>query len=797
MFRGTARGPMVTGSGVALYDHQFFIRSYPPLPMASPFGESLPRREDPKLLTGDVQYTDDIQVPNSLFMAIHRSQHAHAAIRDIDTTDATELDSVVAVFTAEDVLDEAERTGFIPGQSSLTAYDSEGVSTNVLSPLITPKRPLLATDRVRYQGEPIAVVIAKTQYAAQDGANLIDVDYERLNGVTAPSKARGEDAPTLHDESEDNTAFIAEIGDAESVDRKFAGADHIVETSIGHQRVAPTPIEPRAAIARPGSTLEVVMSTQTPHTHRNLIARVLGIPAETVRVRAPAVGGGFGGKMNDYPAEILTAWSARALNRPISWRATRSEQFLADAHGRGHDSRGRLALDDKGEILALEVQTTASLGAYTSGRGPRILTTPLIAMLPGQYNIDPVHARVTGMFTNSAPIGPYRGTSRTRATLLVEHLIWKAAQALHLDPVELRRKNLVDSDDFPFRSTVGTFYDSGDYLQALETATEVVDYDSVRREQSLRDDNVLIGIGISCGIDEGGSSSPESGRIRVDQEGKITAYCGTADQGQGHLTTFTQIVARTFDIPPSEIDLVEGDTDAVEEGAGTYGSRSAFQGGTALELAAEEVVEQARSRAGDHFEASREDITYSEGEFSVKGVPERSISIQSLSERTGGFEAEMSFSPKDQTLPSMTHAAVVEIDRQTGELGIRKYVAVDDVGKQINPIIVEGQVHGGVAQGIGQALWESIEYDNLGNLTSATFMDYSMPRSHTLPDIQTQMQETPSPATPLGIKGVGESGTIAAPAAVVNAIADALAPQDLDPIRLPLTEERIWQAIQN
>ena len=769
-------------------------------------GSAVERREDPSLLTGDAEYTDDIQLPEMAHVAILRSQYAHARIDGIDTEAAENMDGVVDVYTADDL----DVSGNVP-----TAWD--------LDTLREVDRPLLAEGRVRYQGDAIAVVVAEERYQAHDALDAIDVDYERLDAVTDPTEALDEDAPVLHEEEGENTAFEWEIGDAEATDEAFAEAGTVVDLDVTNQLLIPNAMEPRAAVADydPGDDeLTVHMTSQNPHVHRLLMSGVLDHPEHKLRIRAPDVGGGFGSKIHHYPDEALAAWTAKRLERPVKWQATRTETYLTDAQGRGHETHGEIAIDDDRNIRGLRIDTKANLGAYLSTFAPAVPTYLYGTLMSGQYEIPAIHCEVTGAYSNVPPVDAYRGAGRPEASYIVERLVNRAADAVDADPAEFRRQNFVDPDDFPYETPVAVAYDSGDYEKPLDKALDLVGYEGFRERQAeAREEGRYLGIGLSCYIEACGLAPSElvgalgaraglweSGLVRFTPTGTVTAACGTSGHGQGHDTTYAQIVANELGVDYEDVDVKEGDTADLPQGMGTYGSRSAAVGGSALVKGAHEVVEKARKIAAHQLEAATEDIEFDDGDFHVAGAPDRSMGIQEVAleaylahdlpdDVDPGLEATAFYDPDNFVFPFGTHVAVVEVDPETGEIDFENYVAVDDVGNQINPKIVEGQIHGGIAQGIGQALYEGAKYDDNGQLTTGSMQDYAVPKSFHIPEMETDSTTTPSPVNPLGVKGVGEAGTIAAPQAVVNAVVDALEPFGVEHIDMPLTNERVWRAV--
>jgi len=768
-------------------------------------GSAIERREDPALVTGDAEYTDDIQVPRMTHMAVKRSRHAHAGIGEVDTSGAEAMDGVVDVFIAED-LD-------VPGSLPVGW---------LLETLEQVDHPIMAGDRARYQGDAVAVVVAEDRYTAHDALDEIDVEYDRMDAVTDPVDAL-DGGPQLHDDAEDNVAFEWEIGNSEETADAFEEADHTVDLEVENQLLIPNAMEPRACVAdyNPSEDdLDVAMTTQNPHVHRLLMSGVIDHPENKLSIRAPDVGGGFGSKIHHYPDEALTAWAAKQVERPVKWVATRSETYQTDALGRGHQTHGELALDDDGTILGLRVDTKANLGAYLSTFAPSIPTYLYGTLLSGQYEIPAIHCEVTGAFTNVPPVDAYRGAGRPEASFLVERLVKKAADHMDMDPAEFRRRNFVPEDAFPYETPVAMVYDSGNYEKTLDRAMEMLDYEEFReRQQRAREEGRYLGVGFSAYIEACGIAPSElvgqlgaqaglweSSLVRFQPSGTVTAYLGTSGHGQGHDTTYAQIVASELGVDYEDVDIVEGDTDEIPQGMGTYGSRSAAVGGSALVQSARKVVEKAKKIAAHQLEADEDDIEFEDGEFRVAGAPDRSMHIQDVAgaaylahdmpdDIEPGLEASSFYDPDNFVFPFGMHAAIVEVDPDTGEIDFETYVAVDDVGNQINPKIVEGQIHGGVAQGVGQALYESAEYDENGQLLTGSMQDYTVPKAMHVPEMETDSTVTESPHNPLGVKGVGEAGTIAAPQAVVNAVVDALEPFDVDHVEMPLKEERVWRAV--
>ena len=779
--------------------------------MSRVFGSAIKRREDPALVSGKGQYTDDIALPGMVFATIVRSPHAHARIRGIDTTAAAAHPGVVAVFTGKDI-----QASGVPGV----------VPTCWLLPgLKTPAHTLLATETARYVGDGVAVVLAEDRYGSRDAADLVDVDYEPLPATVDVAGALAEGAPQLFEEAPGNVAFEWSLGDRESTDHALAEAVHTVELELVNQRLIPHAIEPRAALCDYDSNsgrVTVWMTTQNPHVHRLLLALAsIGVPEHKIRVIAPEVGGGFGSKIHHYPDEGITAWCALQLQRPVKWVATRSEANLTDAHGRDHLTKAEMGLDADGKITGLRVKTLASMGAYLSTFAPSVPTYLYGTLLSGQYDIPAIVVDVVGTFTNTVPVDAYRGAGRPEATFVVERLMSLAADQLDIDQAELRRRNFVPPDAFPYTTQVALEYDSGNYEGTLNKALEISGYASLRARQEAgrNDESKLIGVGLcsyieACGLAPSQVAGAlgaqaglwESAKVRVHPTGTVTVLTGSSAHGQGHATTFSQIVADRLGLDIDSIQVIHGDTDEVQFGMGTYGSRSAAVGGSAIATSLDKVVAKCCKIAAHLLEAASEDVVFEEGKFFVQGSPAQSkawgeVVLQAYlahnipEDIEPGLEETSFYNPANFTFPFGTHLAVVEVDRETGEIELMRYIAVDDCGNQINPMIVAGQIHGGVAQGIGQALWEGAVYDEAGQLVNGTLMDYALPRAHKLIDFELDHTVTPCPHNPLGVKGIGEAGTIAAPAAVVNAVIDALKPFGVRHIDMPLTPERVWQAM--
>jgi len=773
------------------------------------FGSGIRRREDPRLITGQAKYTDDMVLPGMVHLAMVRSPHAHARIVNIDTSAAEAMDGVIAVYTGEQVtLNPLPCAWLIP--------DSD---------LITPEHPAVAVEKVRYVGDAVALVVAETRYQAEDAADAVRVEYEVLPAVVNPEAATRAGAPQLHDDVPNNIAFrwVASSGD-EGVEQAFAEADVVVKERIVQQRLIPTAMEPRAAFAQwndAAEELTVWYTTQNPHIHRFVLSGVTGVPEHKLRVIAPEVGGGFGSKIPVYADEALTAWVAMQLNRPVKWTETRSENYQVTIHGRDHIEYVELAAKNDGTVTGIRGTVYAGLGGYLSTAGPGVPTILHGLMYSGAYTFPNIRCETIGVMTNTTPVDAYRGAGRPEATFLIERLMDKMAKALNMDPVELRRKNLIPPFENGHDVAIGLTYDSGNYEAALNKALEIVDYDALRREQAeARTKGRYIGIGVStyseiCGLGPSQVAGAvgfqgglwESAIIRVSPAGKVQAMIGASPHGQGEETTFAQLISDELGFPVEDIEIVHGDTNQTPMGWGTYGSRTTPVAGAALVLAARKLKEKARAMAAHLLEAAVEDIDYEDGKFFVKGSPDNAKTIQEITLMATvawdlpegmdpGMEESQFYDPPNFVYPFGAHIAVVEVDPETGIVKLKRYIAVDDCGPQINPVIVAGQVHGGIVQGIGQALFEGAVYDDNGQLLTGTMMDYTLPRADDFPNFELDHTVTPSPHHPAGIKGVGETGTIASTPTVYNAVIDALQPFGVEQIDMPLTPSRVWQAIQ-
>lgn len=772
-------------------------------------GAAVQRREDPHLITGDAEYTDDIQYPNEVYLALLRSQYGHARIESIDTSDAEAIDGVITAIQWGDI--EASNS---PGYMRTDDPAGASAESDTKTGATVPDHPLLADEKVTYQGQAVAAVVATDRHTAHDAVGAIDVEYERLEAVVDPREALSEDAPRVHDDISGNVAFDWDTGDEDAAAAALEKADNVVEFDFEINRVIPTAMEPRAAVARyrpSDDELAVEMSTQNPHQVQADLSKTLGIPDHRIRVRPPDVGGGFGAKLFPYTGHLLAGWCAVELERPVKWVASRTGDFQSMVHARHHIVEAKAAVDNDGTLRGFRADTTVPVGGFLAPGGSGVPTN-LGVMANGQYAVEGAYVHTTGTFTNTAPTSAYRGAGRPEATYFIERLASIVARELDMDPAEFRRQNFIPEEAFPYESGLGRTYDSGDYEKTLDRALEVVDYEQFReRQEQARKEERYLGIGLSCYVEACGAAPGklESGVVHVKPSGHVIVKTGTAEIGTGHRTAYTQIVANALGVPFENIEVQEGDTAEVPHGEGTAGSRAMAVGGGALKQSAGKVLEKARRIAGHQLEVAETDLEYENGEFHVTGVPSRSVSLTEVASMAyssaellpegmePGLESTTYFDPPDYTFPFGTHVAVIEVDPRAGEISFEQYVAVDDVGTQINPKIIEGQIHGGVAQGIGQALYEEAIYDDNGTLVTGSFQDYAIPKAMHIPDIEWDSTVTPSPHNPLGVKGVGEAGAIAAPPAVVNAVVDALEPFGVDAIDMPLTPERIWNAIEN
>ncbi len=776
-------------------------------------GKSIRRKEDGRFLTGTGQFTDDINAANQSAGVFLRSPHAHARLRSIDASRAKAAPGVVAVFTGADL----EGVNGLPCGWLITGTDGK--------PMNEPPHPVLAQGKVRYVGDAVALVVAESIHQAKDAAELIDVDYEVLPAVVNCVDALKPGAPQIHDQAPGNRCYTWALGDKAAVDAAFAKAAHVTKLDLVNNRLIPNAIEPRAALAkydRAEDAYTLWVTSQNPHVERLLMtAFVLGLPEHKVRVIAPDVGGGFGSKIYLYAEETALVWASKRVNRPIKWVAERSESFLTDAHGRDHVTHAELALDKDGKFLALRVTTTANMGAYLSTFASCIPTILYATLLAGQYTTPAIHCEVTASFTNTAPVDAYRGAGRPEATYVVERIIHQAAVETGVAQDELRRRNFIRT--FPYQTPVALTYDTGGYDACLDEANRMADVAGfAARKAEAAKRGKLRGIGYAsyieaCGLAPSNVAGAlgaraglfEAGEVRVHPTGSVTVFTGSHSHGQGHETTFAQVVAGRLGIPVENVDVVHGDTGRIPFGMGTYGSRSLAVGGTAIVKALEKVIAKGRKIAAHLLEAAEGDIEFKDGKFTVAGT-DRSKAFGEvalaayvphnypLDKLEPGLNETAFYDPTNFTYPAGTHICEVEVDPDTGVVQVVQFAACDDFGNIINPMIVEGQVHGGVAQGIGQALLESCVYDaQSGQLLTGSYMDYAMPRADDLPSFKVGTKVTPCTHNPLGAKGCGEAGAIGSPAALMNAVHDALAAVGVKNLDMPASPHRVWQAIQS
>jgi carbon-monoxide dehydrogenase large subunit len=779
-------------------------------------GQSVKRVEDKRFITGKGRYTDDIQLPGMLHAYILRSPYAHALIKSIDTSVASKMEGVVKIYTGKDY----EAVNGVPCGWQVNFKDG--------TTMREPKHPLLVTDKVRHAGDAVALVVASDKYLARDAADAIKVDYEVLPSVTNPMEAMKPGAPKVHDEFPDNMAFDWQIGNPkEEVDAAMATAHHITKLDFVNNRLAPNAIEPRSYIGHYDPVYEkytLYTSTQNPHLIRLLMcAFVLGIPEHKVRVVGPDVGGGFGSKIYHYTEEALVTLAAKDLGKPVKWTSDRSEAFLSDAHGRDHVSTAEMGFDANGMIVGLRIKTFANLGAYLSTFSTAVPTYLHGTLLQGLYTTPKIHLDMTCVFTHTVAVDAYRGAGRPEATYLLERLIEVGAHEMGIDPTDLRFKNFIPPFDGVtqpgYQTQVALQYDSGNYAPVLQRGMEMLGYENFKKEQAeSRKTNKLLGVGFStyieaCGIAPSavvGSLGAraglfESAQVRVQPTGKVSVFTGSHSHGQGHETTFAQVVADKLGIPLADVDIVHGDSDTVAFGMGTYGSRSLAVGGSAIVKSIEKVLEKGAKIAAHKLECQVDDLEYSDGKWTIKGT-DKSISFGDVSltayvphvyppNLEPGLDFSSFYDPTNFTYPFGCHICVVEVDAETGKVTIKRMIAVDDVGNVINPMIVDGQIHGGLAQGIGQALLEGINYDSDGALQNGSFMDYAMPRADDFPMFETDRKTTPCPHNPLGVKGAGEAGAIGSTPAVVNAVMNALWHKGVRDLSMPLTPESVWRAM--
>ncbi len=774
------------------------------------FSSGIRRREDPRLITGGAKYTDDVSLPGMVHAAILRSPYAHANIKSIDSSAAESMPGVLAVYTGQDtdgVLNALPCAWLIP--------DSD---------LKTPDHPPVAKDKVRYVGDAVAIAVAETRYEAEDALEGIDVEYEPLAVVIDPKEAAQDGAPQIHDDVPNNVSFHWAVAGGDA-DAAFADADVTVGETITLQRLIANAMEPRSAVAQwvaATSDLTLWSTSQNPHIARFLTSVVTDVPEHKIRVISTEVGGGFGSKIPYYADEAITAFCSMKLGVPVKWTETRSENYQVTTQGRDHVEEVKIAATKDGKITAIRTTVYAGLGGYLSTAAPGIPTILHGLMYSGPYDIPNIKGDVYGVFNNGAPVDAYRGAGRPEATMLIERLVDLLAAKLDADPVDVRRKNLIPKFEDGHDVATGITYDSGDYEAALDACLQAADYTALRAEQqAARKEGRYLGIGVGtyveiCGLGPSQVAGAvgfqgglwESAIVRFHPTGKVNVMIGSSPHGQGEETTFAQIVSHELGVDVDDVEVIHGDTDVTPMGWGTYGSRTTAVSGAAIAVASRKINDKSKALAAHLLEAAPEDIEYEDGKFFVKGSPDQHKTIQDIALMANvawdmpegmepGLEASAFYDPPNFTFPFGTHLAVVEVDSQTGHIELQRYYAVDDCGVQINPMIVEGQVHGGVVQGAGPVLWEGAVYDDEGQLLTGSMLDYALPRADRLPQIEVSSSSTPSPHHPLGVKGVGEAGTIASTATVYNAVMDALRPLGVTTIDMPATPEKVWRAINH
>ncbi len=772
-------------------------------------GKSVKRREDIRFITGQGRYTDDITQPDQTMAVFLRSPHPRARIVSIDASAALEIPGVVGVYTGKDL--SADKIGDIPCGWLVKSADG--------TDMLVASRPPLAVEWVNFVGETYGIVVAETLAAARAGAEAVVTEFEDLKAVATLADALG--GPQIHANVPDNLCFHWELGDGAQTDAAFAAAAHVTTLELTNNRLIPNAMEPRAAVGiydRSTEEFTLYTTSQNPHLERLILSAFVNLaPEHKLRVISPDVGGGFGSKIFVYPEETAVAWAAKQVGRPVKWTADRSEAFLSDAHGRDHITTAELAMDKDGVFLGFRVRTRANLGAYLSTFASSVPTYLYGTLLAGQYRTPAIHVAVDGVYTNTAPVDAYRGAGRPEATYVIERIVETAARELGVDPAELRRRNFIRPDQFPYQTPVALIYDTGDYEASLDKALKLVDYAGFpERRKASEARGKKRGIGLSCYIEACGLAPSqlaiqlgagvglyESGEVRVNPTASVTVFTGSHSHGQGHETTFAQIVSDRLGIPFENVEIVHGDTGRVEFGLGTYGSRSVAVGGSALMKATDKIIVKGKRIAAHMLDAKPEDVDFEEGIFAVRAT-NRKLTFGEVAfaayvpanfpeDLEPGLSEKSFYDPKNFTFPAGTHIAEVEIDPETGVVTVAKFVAVDDFGEVINPMIVEGQVHGGIAQGIGQALLEHGVYDGMGQLVTGSFMDYCMPRADDLPNFIVDTTVTACTHNPLGVKGCGEAGAIGSPPAIINAVTDALGLRD---IAMPASPERVWRAAQ-
>jgi aerobic carbon-monoxide dehydrogenase large subunit len=761
-------------------------------------GQPVPRVEDPRFITGRGRYVDDIELPHQCYGVVVMSPHAHARIKRVDTAKAKTADGVLAVLTGADVV--ADKLGGLAPPMPEDMGGPKGFRT---------PWSILEGAKVRAVGDRVAFVVAETLLGARNAAELVEIEYEPLPAVVAVEDAVKPGAPAVWDEAPNNVSFTLMMGNKDATDAAFAGAKHVVSLKVTNARISANSIETRAAIGQyhPDSESYTLYSTtQNPHGTRSTVAgQVLKIPETKLRVISPDVGGGFGMKHGGYPEDALVVWASRRVGgRPVKWVATRSEALLGDAHGRDQVVTGEIALDERGKLLGMRVNALHAMGSHVFGAS---MVVPLFALrlAPGVYQIPAVHAVGRAVFTNTIPLAPYRGAGRPEATYLIEQLLDRAARVVGIDPIEIRRRNFIPSSAMPHKIGTGITYDSGDFVHVMDECLKIADWQGfAKRATESKKHGKLRGRGIGYFLEEAAVFNDRM-VLRFDPSGMLTILAGTHSHGQGHQTVYAQMVTEWLGVPFENIRYEQGDTNAVPIGRGSYGSRSMHVGGNALKRAADNIIEKAKPMAAMMMEASAGDLEFKDGRFQIVGT-DRSMALTDVAKAfyrpamlppqfDVGLEASGTFAAEPPNYPNGCHVCEVEIDPETGAVTLERYAAVDDVGKVMNQLLCEGQIHGGVAQGVGQALMEAIVFDGGGQLVTGSFQDYAMPRADDFPDLVSELTEVPAKTNPLGVKGAGEAGATGAPPAVIGAILDALKPLGIDDIGMPATPSRVWAAI--
>jgi carbon-monoxide dehydrogenase large subunit len=769
-------------------------------------GQSVQRLEDPHLLQGLGRYSDDVNLPRQAYAVVVRSVHAHAHLRGIDASAARKAPGALAVLTGDDLA--ADGLGNLPSDSNRKRRDG--------SPAFTTPRPALIRGRVRHVGDPLALVVAETPEQAVDAAALVAVDYEPLPAVAEAVEARRPGAPAVWDEAPDNVAFVWEVGSRDAVTRAFEQATHVTRLDFVVSRVAAAPLEPRGGVGefdRRSGRYTLHTGIQAPHGLRTLLAeQVFRVPQSAVRVVTGEVGGSFGMRSGIYPEMVLVLWAAKRLGRPVKWTSDRREGFVTDEHGRDNVTSVELALDAGGKFLALRVDLMVNIGAYLTPRsaGP---ATNNVGGVAGVYTTPAIHLTSTGVYSNTTPTGPYRGAGRPEATYAIERVIDVAARELAIDPIELRRRNLIPASSMPFKTGLVFTYDCGDFARVMDMALALADHAGFEgRRAEARQRGKLLGLGLANPIEVAGGPytgvNPDTAEMRVNPDGSVSLFAGSTSMGQGNQTAFAQIVSDKLGLSPERIQVFWGDSDALGAGRGNGGSGALTVGGSAVLRATEKVIERGRRIAAKLLEAAYEDVGLRDGRFTVAGT-DRGVTFNNVARAAyqprqlppgfePGFSETAAFVPPAVTFPNGCHLCEVEIDEETGTVRVVRYAVVDDVGRMVNPMLVKGQIHGGIVQGLGQGLFEILAYDSgTGQLLSGSFMDYAMPRADDLPFFDVDSHEVPTKVNPLGAKGVGEAGTVGAMPALLNAVNDALAPLGVRHLDMPVTPERVWRAIRD